>query len=586
MLPVSFNAGAGGDISLWPDGLAMAATFDPAVVQQFGSIAAQEYRALGITTALSPQIDLGTEPRWYRVAYTFGESPQLDADMARAYVDGFQTSTGKHEINNGWGYKSVNAMVKHWPGGGAEEGGRDGHWAYGKFAVFPGNNLAAHMYPFTEGAFKLNGKTGKAAAVMPYYTITYGQDPTGKNVGNGFSKYLITDVLRNKYNYDGVVCTDWLITANEGPSPEIFAGKPWGVEKLSIDERHYQVLMAGVDQFGGNNELAPVLAAYAMGVKEHGEAFMRKRFETSAVRLLQNIFRVGLFENPYLNVQESKTIVGNPGFMKAGYEAQLKSIIMLKNKSALLPVAKTKTVYVPRIYFPAAKDWWGNMTAPRFDYPVDINTVKKYYAVTDDPSKADFAIAFVTSPNSADGGYSAKDRKDGGNGYVPVTLQYSSYMATTAKEQSLAAGDPVVDPSITNRSYKNKTTTAHNTLDLRTILDTKDAMRGKPVIVVVNANKPMIFGEFENEVESIVLHFGVSAQAALDVISGATEPSGLLPLQMPANMLTVEQQKEDVPFDMEPYKDSEGNVYNFAFGLNWKGRIADARTEKYKVVKK
>lgn len=289
-----FNAGAGGEISLWPDGLAMASTFNPAIVQQFGNIAAQEYRALGITTALSPQIDLGTEPRWYRVAYTFGESPQLDADMARAYTDGFQTSTGKDEISNGWGYKSVNAMVKHWPGGGAEEGGRDGHWAYGKFAVFPGNNLDAHIYPFTEGAFKLNGKTGKAAAVMPYYTITYGQDPTGKNVGNGFSKYFITDMLRNKYNYDGVVCTDWLITANEGPSPEIFAGKPWGVEALSIDERHYRVLMAGVDQFGGNNELAPVLAAYAMGVKEHGEVFMRKRFETSAVRLLKNIFSVGL----------------------------------------------------------------------------------------------------------------------------------------------------------------------------------------------------------------------------------------------------------------------------------------------------
>lgn len=581
-----FNAGAGGEISLWPDGLAMAATFDPAIVQQFGNIAAREYRALGITTALSPQIDLGTEPRWYRVAYTYGEHPQLDADMAKAYIDGFQSSFGKDEISNGWGYKSVNAMVKHWPGGGAEEGGRDGHWAYGKFAVFPGNNLSAHLYPFTEGAFKLNGKTGKAAAVMPYYTITYGQDPSGKNVGNGFSKYLITDLLRNKYMYDGVVCTDWLITANEGPSPEIFAGKPWGMEKFSVDERHYQALMAGVDQFGGNNELAPVMAAYEKGVKEYGEAFMRKRFEASAIRLLKNIFRVGLFENPYLDPQESKTVAGNPAFMKAGYEAQLKSVILLKNKNAVLPVAKSKTVYVPKIYFPSVKDWWGNMSAPAFDYPVDINLVKKYYNVTDDPKKADFAIVFVTSPHSADGGYSSKDRKAGGNGYVPVTLQYSAYTATEAREQSLAAGDPVVDPAVTNRSYKNKTTTASNTMDLRTILDTKEAMKDKPVIVVVNASKPMLFGEFEKEAAGIVLHFGVSGQAALDIISGAVEPSGLLPLQMPATMATVEQQLEDVPFDMDPYKDSEGNLYDFGFGLNWKGRIADARTEKYTITKK
>lgn len=579
-----FNAGAGGDISLWPDGLAMAATFDPAVVQQFGNIAAQEYRALGITTALSPQIDLGTEPRWYRVAYTFGENQQMDADMARAYIDGFQTSVGKSEIKDGWGYQSVNAMVKHWPGGAAEEGGRDAHWAYGKFAVFPGNNLAGHIYPFIEGAFKLKGKTGKASAVMPYYTITYGQDPTGNNVGNGFSKYFITDLLRNKYQYDGVVCTDWLITANEGAGPDVFAGKPWGVETLSVEERHYRVLMAGVDQFGGNNELKPVMAAYAMGVKEHGEAFMRNRYEASAVRLLKNIFRVGLFENPYLDPQQSKKLVGNPSFMKAGYEAQLKSVILLKNKKNLLPAPKSKTVYVPKIYSPSVKDWWGNMSVPRFDYPVDIEMVKKYYNVTDDPKKADFAIVFVTSPNSADGGYSAKDRKAGGNGYVPVTLQYKSYTAVDAREKSIAAGDPVVDPAVTNRSYINKTSTASNTMDLQTILDTKEAMKDKPVVVVVNASRPMVFAEFENEVDGIVLHFGVSGQAAMDIISGAAEPSGLLPLQMPANMTTVEKQQEDVPYDMEPYTDASGNKYDFGFGLNWKGVINDERTAKYKAV--
>jgi beta-glucosidase len=115
-----FNEGAGGQISLWPDGLAMGATFDPELVKKFGNIAAQEYRALGISTALSPQIDLGTEPRWYRIAYVFSESPDLTADMARGYIDGFQTTIGNKK---GWGNKSVNAMVKHWPGGGPEEGG-------------------------------------------------------------------------------------------------------------------------------------------------------------------------------------------------------------------------------------------------------------------------------------------------------------------------------------------------------------------------------------------------------------------------------------------------------------------------------
>lgn len=577
-----FNEGAGGQISLWPDGLAMGATFDPELVKKFGNIAAQEYRALGISTALSPQIDLGTEPRWYRIAYVFSESPELTTDMARGYIDGFQTSFGKDVIKNGWGYKSVNAMVKHWPGGGPEEGGRDAHWAMGKYAVYPGNNFQTHVKPFVEGAFKLNGGTQEASAVMPYYTISYNQDTkNGENVGNGFSKYLITDLLRGKYGYNGVVCSDWLITADEGKTPGTFAGKPWGVEKLSVAERHYKVLEAGADQFGGNNDKEPVLAAYQMGVKEYGEKYMRNRFEQSAIRLLKNIFRTGLFENPYVNVEETKKIVGNPEFMKAGYEAQVKSVVMLKNKSNALPIKERKTVYIPKRYSPAAFNWWAVYTAPSLSYPIDLEFVKKYYNVTDDPAKADFAIVFVQSPYSEEAGYSDVDVKDGGNGYLPISLQYETYTATDARAKSIAAGDPVVAPNVKDRSYKNKTTTASNFTDLQTIQNTQKAMDGKPVIVSVTASKPMIFSEFEKHSDAILVNFNVSNQAVVDIIAGKYEPSGLLPLQMPKDMKTVETQKEDVPFDMVPYTDSEGHAYDFGYGLNWSGVIKDARTKKY-----
>ena len=301
-----FNAGAGGSISMWPGSLGLAATFDPSIVKNFGHIAATEYRALGITTALSPQVDISTDPRWNRVSGTFGENPKLSADMARAYVDGFQTSTGNKEIAGGWGYNSVNAMVKHWPGGGSGESGRDAHYGFGKYAVYPGKNFNQHMIPFIEGAFKLNGKTGMAAAVMPYYTISFNQDiKNHENVANNYNSYIITDLLRKKYKYDGVVCTDWLVTGDETAVDVFLTGKSWGVEKLSIAERHYKILIAGVDQFGGNNDAGPVIEAYNMGVKEHGKKLMRTRFEESAVRLLKNIFRTGLFENPYLDPQFS-----------------------------------------------------------------------------------------------------------------------------------------------------------------------------------------------------------------------------------------------------------------------------------------
>ena len=581
-----YNLGSGGAISMWPESIGLAATFDPTIVEKFGHIAAQEYRALGITTALSPQIDLGTEPRWGRINGTFGEDAWLDADMARAYVDGFQTSFDKDEIKNGWGYKSVNTMVKHWPSGGPEEGGRDGHFAYGKFAVYPGKNFNMHLIPFVKGAFQLKGKTAMASAVMPYYTISYNQDTVyHENVGNGYSKYIITNLLRNKYKYDGVVCTDWLVIGDEGKTPDMFMGKSWGMENKTNAERHYKVIKAGGDQFGGNNDMKPVLEAYQMGVKEFGEAAIRARFEQSAIRLLRNIFRVGLFENPYLDVASSISTVGNASFMKAGYEAQIKSIVLLKNKNAVLPIAKNKTVYIPKKIIPAGRDWFGNVSEEKIVDPVAASLVKKYFNITDDPSKADFAIVFVNSPNGGTG-YDLEDRKKGNNGYLPITLQYGPYTANDARAKSIAAGDPVIDPTITNRSYKGKTVTASNTKDLDLILNTKKIMNGKPVIVSITANKPMIFSEFESQVEGIVMNFGVQNQSILDIISGASEPSGLLPLQMPVDMKTVELQMEDVPHDMQVHIDTENHAYDFGYGLNWKGVIQDARKLKYTSKKK
>jgi len=573
-----FNVGSAGQISMWPGSLGLAASFDPSLVRQFGSIASREYRALGISTALSPQIDLATEPRWSRVSGTFGESPRLTADLARAYVDGFQTSEGDLEISGGWGYSSVNAMIKHWPGGGPEEGGRDAHYAFGKYAVYPGNNLADHLIPFTEGAMKLDGKTVMASAIMPYYTISYNIDSKyNEKVGKAYSKYIITDLLREEYGYEGVVCTDWGVT-RDATAVDGFGTTSWGVEALSEAERHYKLIMAGVDQFGGNNDAGPVMEAFNMGVSEHGEEFMRQRMEQSAVRLLLHSFRTGLFENPYLNVEESVRTTGNSEFMKAGFEAQLRSVVMLKNINNGLPADRNAKVFIPKREAPATTSFFGETSAPSRSYPVDSLTASRYFSVTDSPSEADFALVVINSPSSGSG-YSREDVQKGGTGYVPISLQYGPYRAVDAREQSIAGGDPL--ESFTDRGYRNKNVTTSNAGDLKLVLDTRKGMGNKPVVVVVKMSNPMVFSEFEKAADAILVTFGIQDQALMEVISGAYEPSGLLPLQMPADMKTVETQLEDVPFDMTCYTDSQGNTYDFGFGLNWSGVIKDERTEKY-----
>ncbi|MCD7805763.1 MAG: glycoside hydrolase family 3 C-terminal domain-containing protein [Lachnospiraceae bacterium] len=565
----------GGDVSRWPEGMGISATFDPSVCEEFSKVVAKEYRAMGITTALSPQIDLATEPRWMRFEDTFGTHPDMVTEMARIYSDYLQET---EESPDGWGKESVCAMAKHWPGGGPCEAGRDAHYGFGKFAVYPGDHLKDHMQPFTEGAFQLKGKTGCVSAVMPYYTISWQRDQKNhQEVGNSYSEYLIKDQLRGKYGFDGVVCTDWGITGDPNPEIDAFGSRCYGVENLTVAQRHYLAIRNGVDQFGGNSEIQPILEAYQLGCGEIGEEAMRQRMEESAVRLLLNIFRCGLFENPYLDPEKSKTLVGCTEHCDAGYEAQLKSVVLLKNQG-VLPIKERKKVYIPNRHINAKKSFMRGMDPARDVVPASQELVGKYYDQVNAPEEADFALIFIESP-LCNGGYNGGNVKNGENGYEPISLQYRPYTADTARPVSLAGGDFREKDS--NRSYRGKTVTPANESDLDLILNTRKAMPGKPIIVCLRMHNPTVVSEFEPYVDGILVEFGVQKQVLFDLVSGRYEPSALLPVQFPANMETVEAHCEDVPFDMEPYRDQAGHAYDFTFGMNWSGVIEDERTGKY-----
>jgi beta-glucosidase len=315
-----------------------------------------------------------------------------------------------------------------------------------------------------------------------------------------------------------------------------------------------------------------------MGVAAHDETYMRQRFEASAVRLLNNIFRVGLFENPYLDTEITEATVGAPEFMKAGFEAQLRSVVMLKNQAGVLPLAEKQKVYVPKRYIAPSANWWGVVSLERTEPAFNPEVVAKYFTVVEDPQVADFALVGIESPNGGVG-YDRADLNNGGNGYVPISLQYGSYIATEARETSLAGGSSL--ESFTNRTYKGKTVKTINETDMVLVNDTKAKMGDKPVIVIVQVSKPMVFAEIEGDAAAILVHMGVQDQAIMETITGKSEPSGLLPFQMPADMITVEKQFEDVPRDMAPYTDTEGSAYDFAFGLNWGGVIKDERVTRY-----
>lgn len=605
-----------GGVSRWPNNLGIAATFDPNVAREFGAISSKEYRLLGIGTGLSPQIDLATDPRWTRNYGTFGEDPALARDMARAMIDGMQ-STYANGRDMGWGAESVNAMMKHWPGDGVGEGGREAHSKYGKYAVYPGDAFRTQLVPFVEGGLKLAGKTKMPSAVMSSYSIAWSEDGRyGELVGSAFSEYKI-GLLRGTYKYDGVICTDWCVThtpgEKEGPAGLSMA---WGVESGTEGSRHYKALMAGVDQFGGNNAIAPVLEAYETGVKEHGKDFMDARFRQSARRLLRNIFQLGLFENPYLDVKKTVEEVGNPADKARGYEAQLKSVVMLKNRGGVIQkAAETRekpVVYIPMIYRPVMENKiFGSYAPANWSLPVDREAAEKYFDIVTDTilplsakdkdgnpmagerdikrlsaeeaAKADFVLAVIDNPTNEGNQFEGLGYKEG-DGYIPLSLQYAPYTADSAavRRHSIAHDDGE------DRSYYKKTARIVNATDLDSVKLGRRAAdaaerEGKrlPVITLVHALKPMVFAEVEPLSDVILVGYGVSDNAYFDIVTGKFEPSGLLPMQQPKDMETVEAQQEDVPRDMVCYTDSEGHAYDFAYGLDWKGVIRDARTAKY-----
>lgn len=555
-------SGTGKEVSRWPEGLGIAATFDPELMKEFASVIAKEYRALGISQALGPQIDLCTEPRWMRLEDTMGAQVDMVTAFAKAYCDGLQTTEGAPD---GWGKDSVAAMVKHWPGGGMGESGRDAHYSFGKYAVYPGKNFEEHMKPFTEGAFKLDGPTAKAAAVMPYYTVSWNQDKYGDNVGNSYSKYIIKDLLREGQSYDGVVCTDWGITGDQWPDICDFGTRCFGVEDLTVAQRHLRIIENGVDMFGGNCEKQPIVDAFAIGAEKYGEEIMRERLEASATRILTLMIRLGLFENPYLNPQESAEIVGAKKYVEAGLEAQRRSVVLLKNEKGLLPLKKGTKLYVPGRHLESHYNFMRWIDPPMDVTPLTQQDAQGYFQLVENPEDADAAVVFVESPLCDC--YTREDREAGGNGYLPITLQYRTYKATGAREHSIAKGD--YRENDCDRSYKDKENTPYNASDLDNILSAREAMGDKPVFVVLQIHNPCVVAEYESQVDGIVAHFGVENKVLMEILSGDAKPSGRLPLSLPANMETIEKHCEDVFDDYEVHVDTCGNRYGYGFGLSY-----------------
>ena len=607
-----------------PSGLAIGATFDTELINAVFNAKAKMYRAEGVATELGPQIELASDPRWVRAGWTFTEDPALARDLANAAINGYQSTYDEDGSDLGWGPESVVGMMKHYPGDGSSEGGRY-NGRGGQYQVYPGDGFMTSLIPFLDGGLNLTGKTESVAAAMTSYAISYSDDGAyGDLVHTAASEYKV-GLLRNVYGFDGVICTDWNV-ANDG----------YGTEDWTKAEVICQEIIAGVDQLGG--EVDPDAAVYTevrqMLEDKLGADGALARVQDSARRVLWSFFAVGLFDNPYIDTKKAVQTVGDEDLLALFDEAWHKSIVMLKNEGNVIRERSADeekpTVYIPLQYTPSTFGYMYS-TSASWSMPVDLKTAETYFNVVTDtvgePTGAplssssgeasgdgsgdasaegeptytendvirasdeeiaacDFCLVFVTAGSTGTGWSEQNGEKD----FVPISLQYRPYTADSdAVRRESISGDTLADGTKENRSYYGKTADPNSyESHLDMILDTAERAGDVPVVVCVSATTAVCVHEFEPDVAAILISFSdrpteSNTTSFLDIIAGIFEPCGLLPMQMPKDMEAVEAQLEDTPRDMECYVDSEGNVYDFAYGLNWSGVINDARTETYRV---
>ena len=370
-------------------------------------------------------------------------------------------------------------MVKHFPGGGPQEDGLDAHLFSGRNQIYPGNNFNYHLIPFKK-AIKNNLKV-----IMPYYGVPVGQ--TNEEVAMAFNDYIISDLLINDLGYDGVICSDW----------GIITGRHWGVGDLSIEERYKKSLQAGIDQYGGENN-----PSYILNLVENNNV-SEQRINESVRKILVNKFELGLFDNPYVDEDMIHKRVNTIENIKAGIEAQRRSIVLLEN-DGVLPLKQETKIFVDGL---------------------DKNIATEFGKLVGNIEDADIVIMYIHTVFN-------------GNQESGLNRAFDNFLSTLFPNGDLNFNDEI-------------------------LTKVKNYSAEKDLIVVVDLNRPAILASIKDNVSGLIGTFGVEDRVIFEGLYGEFNPSGKLPFDIPSSMESVLNQKEDLPDDaLNPtYRYGYGSSY-------------------------
>lgn len=508
---------AAGSFSEWPKEPGLAATRDMDLIREFGTIMAREWSAIGLRGMYGYMADLATEPRWYRIHETFTEDADLASDIMRALVPAIQ--------GRDLGPGGVALTIKHFPGGGPQEGGGDPHYSYGKNQVYPAGRFDDHVKPFKAAI------AAGASSIMAYYGIPVGQPYMPNDVGMAFSKGIVTGLLRGELGFTGYVNSD----------TGIIGTRAWGLEKLPLPDQIAIAVEAGTDVLSGFRDHTGIVGLVASG------RLSEARLDESVRRLLVEQFKLGLFENPYVDAGAADRIVGNAAFRAKADLAQRKSVVLLRNEVApgggtkLLPLATTRPDGAPLRLYTMGLDAGAVRAAGFAVTPGDGNGAAGP-ARPPVPAGTDAAVIRVTITNPVLPVPGENPPLTIFGGAVPEELDALSF------SRMAAAKSWNISPALP---------------DIRAVMD---AVGPHKTVLAIYFRQPYVLDEPSGLREAGVLLalYGAGDAALMDVIAGKFRPEGKLPVALANSNEAVVRQAPDAP-GYPP----EDTLYPFGFGLGY-----------------
>ena len=519
-----------GAFSAWPKEAGLAATRDLDLIAEFARAVARESVAVGIRGMYGYCLDLSTEPRWFRITETFTQDADYASEIAKVLVENIQGPTLNH--------RSVAVTMKHFPGGGPQEGGADPHFPFGKFQTYPSDNFDYHLKPFVAAI------EAGVSSIMPYYGVPVGQRYLPNDVGMSFSKGIVTDLLRNELGFEGNVNSDTGIATM----------MPWGVEDKSVGERVAMAINAGVDVLSGFSDHAQMMQLLDKGL------ISETRADEAVTRLLTEQFQLGLFENPFVDPNRADYVLGDRIVQYRAESAQRKAIVILQNRGGLLPLEMPTPKPRPNPF--AALGFHND--AP--EEPKGDRNCKQIYVMGKDaevvggPEWNDFDV--LSGDYDPESGESRPP--------VPDGTDYAIIRVVIGNSSKIGGGFlPVPDPeeldliAFSDMAESSSWVIRPSLEDINGVIS--EIGRDKTVLVI-RFRQPFVLDAESGlcEAGAILATFGASDAAIMDVLTGKHGPQAKLPFALAESADSILRQDSDAPGYAE-----EDTLFPFGHGLRY-----------------